>query len=212
MFELTTVLGQIESASRNVRDMKRKPNVFENKFKPAVAILVASGLFILAVSACGGDGGGGAGTGGGQSPGGAAPTATPVGATQPTPVPPTPTPIPEDSAVQSIEETGLVIDSIELDPGSFGGSVEIAVTNASENRCTGAVIMVSLLREDGTQAGEVGIRGQVIEPGETKNLKDRYFGTVSKAEISSATCEDSTLGDHGAPGRAHTPAPEGEDE
>ncbi len=191
--------------------MKRIPRVFRNTFRPAAVILATFGLFALAVTACGGDGGGGAGTGGGQSQG-AAPTATPAGATQPTPVPPTATPIPEDSAVQSIEETGLVIDSIELDPGSFGGSVELQVTNASEDRCTGAVIMVSLLRDDGSQVGEVGMRGQVIEPGETKNLKDRYFGTVAKAEVSSATCEDSTLGDHGAPGRAHTPAPEGEEE
>lgn len=189
--------------------MKREPRVFRNTFKPAALILVTFGLFALAVTACGGDSGGDAG--GGQSPG-AAPTATQAGATQPTPVPPTATPIPQDSAVQAIEETGLVIDSIELEPGSFGGSVELQVTNASDDRCTGAVIMVSLLRDDGTQAGEVGIRGQVIEPGETKNLKDRYFGTVSKAEVSSATCEDSTLGDHGAPGRAHTPEPEGEEE
>ena len=191
--------------------MKRIPRVFRNTFRPAAVILATFGLFALAVTACGGDGGGGAGTGGGQSQG-AAPTATPAGATQPTPVPPTPTPIPEDSAVQAIEETGLVIDGIELEPGSFGGSVEIQVTNASDDRCTGAVIMVSLLRDDGSQVGEVGMRGQVIEPGETKNLKDRYFGTVAKAEVSSATCEDSTLGDHGAPGRAHTPAPEGEEE
>ena len=195
--------------------MKRIPRVFRNTFRPAAVILATFGLIALAVTACGGDGGGGAGTGsgtgGGQSPS-AAPTATPAGAAQPTPVPPTATPIPEDSAVQSIEETGLVIDNIDLEPGSFGGSVEIQVTNASEDRCTGAVIMVSLLREDGTQAGEVGIRGHVIEPGETKTLKDRYFGTATKADISSATCEDSTLGDHGAPGRAHTPGPEGEKE
>ena len=192
--------------------MKRIPRVFRNTFRPAAVILATFGLFALAVTACGGDGGGGAGTGGGQSTGGAAPTATAAGATQPTPVPPTATPIPEDSAVRSIEETGLVIDSIELDPGSFGGSVELQVTNASEDRCTGAVIMVSLLRDDGSQVGEVGMRGQVIEPGETKNLEDRYFGTASKAEVSSATCEDSTLGDHGAPGRAHTPGPEDEEE
>ncbi len=197
---------QRESGNTSTPDMKREPRVFRNAFKPAAVILMTFGLFALAVTACGGGE-----TEGGKSPG-AAPTATPVGATQPTPVPPTPTPIPEDSAVQSIEETGLVIDNIELDPGSFGGSVEVQVTNASDNRCTGAVIMVSLLRDDGSQVGEVGIRGQVIEPGETKNLKDRYFGTAAKAEISSATCEDSTLGDHGAPSRAHTPAPEGEEE
>ena len=191
--------------------MKRKPRVFRNTFRPAAVILATFALIALTVAACGGGDGGGD-TGGGQAPGGAAPTATPAGATQPTPVPPTPTPIPEDSAVQSIEETGLVIDNIDLEQGSFGGSVEIQVTNASEDRCTGAVIMVSLLREDGTHAGEVGIRGHVIEPGETKTLKDRYFGTAAKADISSATCEDSTLGDHGAPGRAHTPGPEGKDE
>ena len=185
--------------------------MLDTRHRSLVVILAAIGLFALAVTACGGDDGGGA-TGGGQSPA-AAPTATQAGGSeQPTPVPPTATPIPVDSAVQSIEETGLVIDSIELDPGSFGGSVKLQVTNASENRCTGAVILVSLLRDDGSQVGEVGMRGQVIEPGETKDLKDRYFGTVAKAEVSSATCEDSTLGDHGAPSRAHTPAPDDEEE
>ena len=185
--------------------------MLDPRHRSLVVILAAIGLFALAVTACGGDDGGGA-TGGGQSPA-AAPTATQAGGSeQPTPVPATATPIPEDSAVQSIEETGLVIDNIELDPGSFGGSVKLQVTNASENRCTGAVILVSLLRDDGSQVGEVGMRGQVIEPGETKDLKDRYFGTVAKAEVSSATCEDSTLGDHGAPSRAHTPAPDDEEE
>ncbi len=121
-------------------------------------------------------------------------------------MPPTATPIPEDSAVQAIEETGLVIDSIELEPGSFGGSVELTVTNAGENPCGGAVIMVSLLREDGTQAGEVGLLGLEIGPGETKDLDERYFGTAARAEVSSATCEASTLSDAGSPGRAHTPA------
>ena len=200
-----------ESADPNARDKKRKPSVFKYTFKPAAVILATFGLFALAVTACGGDGGGGAGTGGGQSPGAASAT-TPAGATQPTPVPPTATPIPQDSAVQSIEETGLVIDSIELEPGSFGGSVELQVTNASEDPCAGAVIMVSLLREDGSQAGEVGLRGQEIGAGETKSLKDRYFGTAAKAVISSATCEASSLSDTGAPGRAHTPAPEDEEE
>ncbi len=125
-----------------------------------------------------------------------------------TSIPPTATPIPEDSAVQSIEETGLVVDSLELDPGTAGGKVKAVVTNSADEPCNGAVVMVALLREDGTVAGEVGLRGQKVDPGESKELEDRYFGsTVAKAEVSSATCADSTLSDASAPDREQTAVP-----
>lgn len=169
--------------------------ILRNEYRKTGAFIAALGLFLMGVAACGGEG----------SP------AASGGTQQVTSVPPTATPIPADSAVQSIEKTGLVVDSVELEPGSFGGSVQLQVTNTASSPCTGAVIMVSLLREDGSQAAEVGIRGHNIEPGESKSLKDRYFGTAVKAVISSATCEASSLGDSGAPGRAHTPVPGNEE-
>ena len=174
--------------------------MFRIGYRTAGAFVATIGLFALAVAACGG----------GDSDSPAVEPTSPQGGTsqQATPVPPTQTPIPQDSAVQAIEETGLAVENIELKAGEFGGSVQLEVSNNSDVACNGAVIMVSILREDGSQAAEVGIRGHKIEPGETKSLKDRYFGTAAKAVVSSATCEASSLGDAGAPGRAHTPVPD----
>ena len=166
-------------------------------YRTKSVFLTALGLLAVALAACGG------GNGDSSSP----QSTSPAGGSsqQPTPVPPTATPIPQDSAVQSLEETGLAVENIELEAGSFGGTVRADVTNNADTPCNGAVILVSLLREDGTQAGEVGLLGQKIDPGETKKLKDRYFGTVAKAAVSSATCEASVLSDASAPDRAQTP-------
>ena len=153
-------------------------------------VLSALGLVAIAFVACGG--------GDEPEPPQAQPTAPPRQA-----APPSPTP-----TQQPAEETGLVVEDLNLESKGAGGRVKITVTNSADVPCNGSTVFLDLLRGDGSVASQLGIQGFKLEPGESKELEERYIGsTIENAVVTSTTCKASSLSDAGSPGRAQTPVP-----
>ena len=156
-------------------------------------VLLALGLVAMVFVACGG--------GDEPEPPQAQPTAPPQQAAPPTPTPPTPTP-------QPAEETGLVVEDLNLEAKGAGGRVKFTVTNSADVPCNGSTVFLDLLRGDGSVSSQVGVQGFKLEPGESKELEERYIGsTIENAVVTSTTCKASSLSDAGSPGRAQTPVP-----
>ena len=153
-------------------------------------VVSALGLVAISFAACG--------DGDEPEPPQAQPTAPPQQA-----APPSPTPTP-----QPAEETGLVVEDLNLEAKGAGGRVKFTVTNSADAPCNGSTVFLDLLRGDGSVASQLGMQAFKLEPGESKELEERYIGsTIEKAVVTSTTCKASTLSDHTAPGRAQTPVP-----
>ena len=153
-------------------------------------VVSALGLVAMVFVACGG--------GDEPEPPQAQPTAPPQQA-----APPSPTPTP-----QPAEETGLVVEDLNLEAKGAGGRVKFTVTNSADVPCSGSTVFLDLLRGDGSVASQLGIQGFKLEPGESKELEERYIGsTIENAVVTSTTCKASTLSDDTSPGRAQTPVP-----
>ena len=151
-------------------------------------VLLALGLVAMAFVACGG--------GDEPEPPQAQPTTPPQQA-----APPTPTP-------QPAEETGLVVEDLNLEAKGAGGRVTFTVTNSADVPCNGSTVFLDLLRGDGSIASQLGIQAFKLEPGESKELQERYIGsTIENAVVTSTTCKASSLSDASSPGRAQTPVP-----
>jgi hypothetical protein len=151
-------------------------------------VLLALGLAAVAFVACGG--------GDEPEPPQAQPTAPPQQA-----APPSPTP-------QPAEETGLVVEDLNLEAKGAGGRVKFTVTNSADAPCNGSTVFLDLLRGDGSVASQLGVQAFKLEPGESKELEERYIGsTIENAVVTSTTCKASTLSDDTSPSRAQTPVP-----
>ena len=141
------------------------------------SLLVTLGVAAIAAVACGGgdDDGGSSG---------AQPTAPPASAPQQPAAPrPTSTPPP-------VDETGLLLENIQLEGSGMGGRLTVSITNNAPEPCNGAVILFDLVREDGSVAGSLGIQAHNLEPGETRTISELYFGLgVDRATVTSATCQ-----------------------
>ena len=158
-------------------------------------VLLALGLAAMALAACGG----GEEPEPSQAQPQAQPTAPPQQAAPPTPTPPTP---------QPAEETGLVVEDLNLEAKGAGGRVKFTVTNSADVPCNGSTVFLDLLRGDGSVSSQVGVQAHKLEPGESKELQERYIGgTIENAVVTSTTCKASSLGDNSSPGRAQTPVP-----
>ena len=141
--------------------------------------------------------------GGGDEP--EPPQAQPTAPPQQT-APPSPSPTP-----QPVEETGLAVEDLKLEAKGAGGRVTFTVTNNADVPCNGSTVFLDLLRGDGSVASQLGTQGFKLEPGESKELQERYIGsTIENAVVTSTTCKASSLSDASAPGRAQTPVPEDE--
>ena len=153
-------------------------------------VLLALGLVAMVFVACGG--------GDEPEPPQAQPTAPPRKA-----APPSPTPTP-----QPAEETGLVVEDLNLESKGAGGRVKFTVTNSADAPCNGSTVFLDLLRGDGSVASQLGMQAFKLEPGESKELQERYIGsTIENAVVTSTTCKASSLSDASSPGRAQTPVP-----
>ena len=153
-------------------------------------VVSALGLVAITFVACG--------DGDEPEPPQAQPTAPPQEA-----APPSPTPTP-----QPAEETGLVVEDLNLEAKGAGGRVKFTVTNSADAPCNGSTVFLDLLRGDGSVASQLGMQAFKLEPGESKELEERYIGsTIENAVVTSTTCKASTLSDDTSPGRARTPVP-----
>ena len=152
------------------------------------SLLVTLGVAAIVAVACGGgdDDGGSSG---------APPTAPPASASQQPAAPrPTSTPPP-------VDETGLLLENIQLEGKGLGGRLTASVTNNASELCRGAVISFDLVREDGSVAGSLGIQAHNLEPGETRTISELYYGKgVDRATVTETTCESSIYLDDEAPG------------
>jgi len=104
--------------------------------------------------------------------------------------------------------SGLEVGEVTVDGGQFGGNVLVEVSNISAIACAGLVINFDLLTENGTLVGQIGAIGSPLAAGAEQSVKTRFIGAgVTDAKISAITCDNSSLGDSGAPARAQTAVP-----